>query len=197
MANLLSDAKKQQVIALGQLGWTLRRIEAATGVRRETAGAYLKAAGLAVRPPGRWGHPPKPAIEVSTDPVTLEVVPPTPSVWPPRPQRAPAASACEPYRELIELAVARGRNAVAIWRDLVTAAKCGTCHGADLRGMMVGKVIVPTIAGRSPGYIGRALYDFQQAARSGANAVLMKPAVQKLTEDDAIAISAYVASLEP
>src|SRR2546428_12357140 len=58
MANILSDAKKQQVIALGQLGWTLRRIEAATGVRRETAGAYLKAAGIAVRPPGRWGHPP-------------------------------------------------------------------------------------------------------------------------------------------
>ena len=55
MANFLSDEKKQQVIALGQLGWTLRRIQAATGVRRETAGAYLKAAGLAVRPPGRWG----------------------------------------------------------------------------------------------------------------------------------------------
>jgi hypothetical protein len=35
MANLLSDAKKQQVIALGQLGWTLRRIQAATGVRRD------------------------------------------------------------------------------------------------------------------------------------------------------------------
>jgi len=43
-------AKKLQVIALGQLDWTLRRIQAATGVRRETAGAYLKAAGLAVRP---------------------------------------------------------------------------------------------------------------------------------------------------
>src|SRR5438093_10980661 len=69
MANILSDTKKQQVIALGRLGWTLRRIEAATGVRRETAGAYLKAAGLAVRPPGRWGHPPaNPAKEVSTDP---------------------------------------------------------------------------------------------------------------------------------
>jgi len=38
----LSDAKKQQVIALGQLGWTLRRIEAATGVRRE---ALRRAAG--------------------------------------------------------------------------------------------------------------------------------------------------------
>jgi transposase len=118
MANFLSDAKKQQVIALGQLGWTLRRIEAATGVRRETAGAYLKAAGLAVRPAGRWGHPPKAAKEVSTDSEPPASPPPTPP-WPPRPQRAPAASACEPYRELIQLAVARGRQARAIWRDLV------------------------------------------------------------------------------
>src|SRR3989441_7505315 len=58
MTNVLSDAKKQQVIALGQLGWTLRRIEAATGVRRETAGVYLKAAGLAVQLPGRRVAPP-------------------------------------------------------------------------------------------------------------------------------------------
>jgi cytochrome c553 len=36
--------------------------------------------------------------------------------------------------------------------------------------------------GRSPSYIGRAIYDFQQGARSGANAALMKPSVQRLTE---------------
>src|SRR5437667_910133 len=120
MANILSNAKKQQVIALGQLGWTLRRIEAATGVRRETAGAYLKAAGLAVRPPGRWGHPPaNPAKEVSTDFSTPARAPLAPPAWPPGPQRAPAASACSPYCELIELALARGRDAMAIWRDLV------------------------------------------------------------------------------
>ena len=52
MSNVLSEEKKQQVIALGKLGWTLRRIEQATGVRRETAVRYLKAAGIAVRPPG-------------------------------------------------------------------------------------------------------------------------------------------------
>ncbi len=52
MSNVLSEEKKQQVIALGRLGWSLRRIEQATGVRRETAGAYLKAVGIAVRPPG-------------------------------------------------------------------------------------------------------------------------------------------------
>jgi hypothetical protein len=57
MTNILSDDKRREVLALGRLGWTLRRIEQATGVRRETASAYLKAAGLAVRRPGRWGHP--------------------------------------------------------------------------------------------------------------------------------------------
>jgi hypothetical protein len=50
MSNVLSEEKKQQVIALGRLGWTLRRIEQATGVRRETAGAYLKASGIAATP---------------------------------------------------------------------------------------------------------------------------------------------------
>jgi len=38
----LSDEKRQQILALGRLGWTLRRIEQATGVRRETAANYAK-----------------------------------------------------------------------------------------------------------------------------------------------------------
>src|SRR3989454_4324933 len=120
MTNILSDDKRKQVLALGQLGWTLRRIEQATGVRRETASRYLKAAGLAVRPPGRWGHrPANPAIEVSTDPGALLPGLSSPLSLPPPPGRAPAASACAPYRELIEAALARGRDAMAIWRDLV------------------------------------------------------------------------------
>ena len=70
MSNVLSNEKEQQVIALGQLGWPLRRIERATGVRRETATGYLKAAGIAVRPPGGWGElpPAKPANNPTTDP---------------------------------------------------------------------------------------------------------------------------------
>ena len=72
MSNVLGDNKQQQVLALGRLGWSLRRIEQATTVRRETASAYLKAAGIPVRERGGrprvW--PPKPATtpEVSTDP---------------------------------------------------------------------------------------------------------------------------------
>jgi hypothetical protein len=48
VSNVLSEEKKKQVIALGQLGWSLRRIQKAIGVRRETAGSYLKAAGVEV-----------------------------------------------------------------------------------------------------------------------------------------------------
>jgi hypothetical protein len=69
VSNVLNDEKKQQVIALGRLGWSLRRIQRSTGVRRETAASYLKAAGVEVRPPGAWGRQPsaKPANGVITD----------------------------------------------------------------------------------------------------------------------------------
>ena len=68
MSKVLSAPKRQQVIAVGRLGWPLRRIEQETGVRRETASAYLKAAGVGVRRPGAWGRraPAKPANEVTT-----------------------------------------------------------------------------------------------------------------------------------
>jgi hypothetical protein len=69
VSNVLNDEKKQQVIALGRLGWSLRRIQRSIGVRRETASGYLKEAGIVLRPPGNWGRaaPAKPAIEVITD----------------------------------------------------------------------------------------------------------------------------------
>jgi transposase len=116
VSNVLSEEKKQQVIALGRLGWSLRRIEGATGVRRETASAYLRVAGISLRPPGGWGRTPaKPAIEVSTDPPADN---PTAEAKP-QPGRSPSASACEPYREIIQAALAKGRNAMAIFQDLV------------------------------------------------------------------------------
>jgi transposase len=123
MANVLGREKREQILALGRLGWTLRRIEAETGVRRETASAYLRTAGIAIRPPRRWGKaPPKPAKETSTDPGPARAAReacPEPPAWPPVPGRSPQASACEPYREWIEGAVAQGRNARVIWQDLV------------------------------------------------------------------------------
>src|SRR6516165_3923653 len=127
MGNVLSDEKKQQVIALGKLGWPLRRIEQATGVRRETASAYLKAAGVVVCLPG-WGRraPAKPAIRVTTDPAKPAIQVTTDfyaafsqnSGLPQPPKLSP--STCEPYREQVELGLHRGRNAMAIWQDLVS-----------------------------------------------------------------------------
>jgi hypothetical protein len=46
MANVLTEEKKQQVLALGRLGWSLRQIQKATRIRRETASTYLKAAAV-------------------------------------------------------------------------------------------------------------------------------------------------------
>lgn len=109
MANVLNREKQQQILALGRLGWSLRQIEEATGVRRETASRYLKAAAVAVRRPGCWGHPDRNAA--------IEVI--TGSAPPPRPGRSPTASACEPHREWIEDAVRDSRDAMSIWQDLV------------------------------------------------------------------------------
>ena len=123
MSNVLSEENKQQVIALGKPGWPLRPIEQATGVRRETASAYLKAAGVVVRLPRFWGKriPAKPANEVTPDSSgskpANEVIPDLNAAFSPKPA---IRSACEAYRELIERGLALGRNSKANWEDLVS-----------------------------------------------------------------------------
>ncbi len=52
MSNLFNEAKKSQVLALGHLGWSIRRIQRETGVDRSTITAHLKAAAVPVRPVG-------------------------------------------------------------------------------------------------------------------------------------------------
>src|ERR1035437_1968774 len=132
MGNVLEKAKQEQVIALGRLVWSMRRIEQATGVRRETAGCYLRSVGIALRTPGGWGRkaPPqsaslattgsdgaksgtdsKPAIEVTTG----FLQPATPQET----DRKRTESASEAYRETIMLELVRGRNAMGIFQDLV------------------------------------------------------------------------------
>jgi transposase len=118
VSNVLSDDKKQQVIALGRLRWSLRRIEAAVHIRRETVAGYLRALGIPVRPPGGWGRldAAKPAMEVITD-FGAELPPIT--VPEPKPIVHSSASISATYREAIESGLSQGRNAMAIWQDLV------------------------------------------------------------------------------
>jgi hypothetical protein len=139
------------VIALGRLGWSLRRIEQATGVRRETAGDYLRSSGIVVRSPGSWGekslakaatlvttgsdgaepgNDTKAAIEVTTGSggpeaansskaATSVITGFLPSGADLAQNVQRTASSSEPYRELIELELTRGRNAMGIFQDLV------------------------------------------------------------------------------
>ena len=165
MANVLNEEKKQQVLALGRLGWPLRQIQKATRIRRETASQYRKAAGITVRPPGGWGRRAakaanevitdfgagKPAIATIPDPngnpktnlenlstrgkatskPANEVITGSEVITDPNLAQgdevgtsfavSPArVSACTAFREAIELGLSQGRNAMAIWQDLVS-----------------------------------------------------------------------------
>jgi cytochrome c553 len=70
---------------------------------------------------------------------------------------------------------------------------CTMCHGPHLKGV----ANIPSIAGRSPSQLARQIIDFQRGARNGAGAQMMKPPVAKLTNADIVAITGYLASLEP
>jgi cytochrome c553 len=70
---------------------------------------------------------------------------------------------------------------------------CTACHGPKLEGLGP----IPRLAGRSPSYIVRQLYDFKHGARAGAWSPLMTRNVVDLTLDDMVALAAYAASLPP
>jgi cytochrome c553 len=71
--------------------------------------------------------------------------------------------------------------------------QCGSCHGADLKGLGP----VPGIAGRSPSYLMRQMNDMKQGTRNGTWTQLMKPVVANLSEEDMLDIVAYAASRTP
>jgi cytochrome c553 len=71
--------------------------------------------------------------------------------------------------------------------------QCSVCHGTDLKGLGP----VPGLAGRSPSYMVRQMYDMQVGARHGVWTDLMKPVVAKLTGEDFVSIAAYLSSRTP
>ena len=70
---------------------------------------------------------------------------------------------------------------------------CAGCHGRALGGTSE----VPGIAGRSPSYLFRQLYEFKHGGRAGVQSQLMKPTVENLALEDMVALAAYAASLPP
>ena len=86
----------------------------------------------------------------------------------------------------------RGETLVTTGGDSRTV-QCATCHGPDLRGL----ADIPRLAGRSPSYLMRQLFDLKNGARTGGATVLMKATVANLSEEDMLAIVAYLASRPP
>jgi cytochrome c553 len=69
---------------------------------------------------------------------------------------------------------------------------CAGCHGDGLHGG-----IAPPLAGRSPSYIARQLWDIKKGARHGSTVEPMRPVVARMTPNDVVWLSAYIASLPP
>lgn len=95
--------------------------------------------------------------------------------------------------------LARGKVLVETGDNKKTLA-CGTCHGPGLNGQAsIGKtgIAAPRIAGQHPIYLARELYLFKDGSRNGMTSKLMMPAVMNLNDADILAISAYLASMDP
>jgi len=87
--------------------------------------------------------------------------------------------------------LARGQNLVDTGGGKTVS--CDVCHGADL----MGTGSTPGIAGRSPSYMMRQLWDMKRGTRNGPQVALMKPVIQDLTVADMTDIVAYLASMMP
>lgn len=87
--------------------------------------------------------------------------------------------------------IARGEALVATGAGRTTP--CEICHGAGLKGLGP----VPALAGRSPSYLFRQLFDLKRGVRNGAWSALMKAVVAPLSQEDMVAIAAYAASRQP
>ncbi len=86
--------------------------------------------------------------------------------------------------------IARGKLVASQGIDGLKSA-CDTCHSPQLGG--VGPI--PALAGRSPTYLLRALFEFQTGKRVNDAAELMKPIVAQLKLANMIDVTAYAASL--
>jgi len=85
--------------------------------------------------------------------------------------------------------IQRGEALVTTGNNGRTVA-CAVCHGTNLQGLGP----VPGIAGRSPSYLVRQMYDMKVRTRRGPWAELMDAVVDKLANDDLLNIAAYVSS---
>jgi cytochrome c553 len=160
----------------GAMKWTswIRVVETERVPRTETsAGMYLQAPGASDEPLGDR------IIEVPEDPDAVEIM------------RSPRVG----FIAYVPLgSIQRGAALVTTGREGRTMA-CATCHGPDLNGGMIsGFGAVPGLAGRSPSYLMRQLFDIKTGHRNGTRVILMQPVVANLSAPEMRDIVAYLAS---
>lgn len=108
-------------------------------------------------------------------------------------ERAESRDAHSGFVDYVPLgSIKRGETLVSTG-DGGKTVPCAICHGPTLKGIAE----IPTIVGRAPIYVFRQLNDIKSGNRSGGNVELMKLVVTNLTQDDMIAIAAYLGSREP
>jgi cytochrome c553 len=193
-----SGARKSSEPRMGSVGWMIRVSKHATPEEMKEGAAYFAAMKLT-----KWIR----VVETDTVPLTrandLMMVVTDPNTTEPIGDRVIEVSEDYAQTELRNPhsgfvayvpkgSLKRGEHLVKTAGEGKTAA-CTACHGANLKG--IGDV--PSIAGRSPSQMARQLIDFQRGNRGGPSATLMKAPVAKLSVPDIVAITGYLASLEP
>jgi cytochrome c553 len=78
----------------------------------------------------------------------------------------------------------RGKQAAARYQ-------CAVCHGASFEGLGP----IPPLAGRSPSYMMRQLFDMKTGTRRGPWAEVMKPIVDRMSVQEMAAVVAFAASV--
>ena len=98
-----------------------------------------------------------------------------------------------PFIAYVPMGSVKAGEALATTGGNGKTIQCSICHGADYKG--IGNV--PNLAGHGATYIFRQLYDIQHGTRKGNAVALMQPVVAKLSQDDMIALAAFMASRNP
>jgi cytochrome c553 len=170
--NMTDDEIKAAAEYFGSMKWTpwIKVVESKTAPKAKPSGGLFIVEGKEMEPLGNR------IVETPVDGEATEVL------------RDPHSS----FIAYVPVgSVKKGEALVTKGAGKTTA--CGTCHGADLKG--IGPV--PPLAGRSPSYLMRQMFDMQQGFRKGSWSELMKPVVEHLSTDDMLDIAAYAASRTP
>jgi cytochrome c553 len=171
---MTDDDVKAAAAYFSSIRWTpwIKVVESATAPKTRIAGGlFLKLEGAETEPLGDR------IIEVPVDAEATELL----------------RDARSPFVAYVPVGAVKRGEALATTGGAGKTTRCAVCHGATLTGLGP----VPGLAGRSPSYVVRQLYDMQQGTRKGEWTDLMKPVVANLSDQDMLAIAAYTASLAP